>query len=44
MQGDLEARRHLGFAYADTKFNGTDRVKALGGMSRFFCFILFRIN
>lgn len=29
-KGDLEARRHLGFAYSDKKFKGYDLTKALG--------------
>lgn len=40
MQGDLEARRHLGFAYADKQFKGADRVKALGWYESIFLLYL----
>ena len=35
-QGDLEARRHLGEAYADEKFKEQDLIKALGWYESIF--------
>lgn len=35
-KGDLEARRHLGFAYSDEKFKGKDPLKALGWYESIF--------
>lgn len=34
--GDLEARRHLGYAYSDDKFKNKDLVKALGWYESIF--------
>ncbi|TDO95365.1 sel1 repeat family protein [Marinomonas balearica] len=35
-KGDLEARRHLGFAYSDEKFKNKDPIKALGWYESIF--------
>lgn len=35
-KGDLEARRHLGFAYSDEKFRDKDPIKALGWYESIF--------
>ncbi|MDT0584214.1 hypothetical protein [Brumicola blandensis] len=35
-KGDLEARRHLGFAYSDEKFKNNDLIKALGWYESIF--------